>query len=213
MQTALRSVSSATMPISDALLSAISRAVASVLDQEMRIVRAELATMLAENKGYVAEDRLALRAMIADARDAMALVKDGPTGPAGPEGPAGPQGIPGEGFAGPAGPMGPPGPEGAVGPPGPPAYVGEARGLFDEAATYRALDRVALNGAEWIARKDDPGPLPGEGWMLSARQGASGPRGERGERGPRGETGPPGPSLSEAEIFAMFERFREEVGL
>ena len=35
--------------------------------------------------------------------------------------------------------------------------------------TYRKLDRVSFNGSEWIARKDDPGPLPGDGWMLGAQ--------------------------------------------
>lgn len=58
-----------------------------------------------------------------------------------------------------------------------------ARGLFDPAATYHALDVVAHNGSEWRAVKDDPGPLPGDGWMLSAKAGS---RGRPGERGPPG---------------------------
>jgi hypothetical protein len=41
---------------------------------------------------------------------------------------------------------------------------------------------VAFNGSEWRAMVDDPGPLPGPGWML----GAKGARGKRGERGPPG---------------------------
>jgi hypothetical protein len=54
---------------------------------------------------------------------------------------------------------------------------------------------VAHNGSEWRAVKDDPGPLPGDGWMLSAKgvKGDKGMPGNRGERGERGERGPPGP--------------------
>lgn len=54
------------------------------------------------------------------------------------------------------------------------AYPGEARGLFDPTATYRALDVVSLNGCEWRAKTDDPGLLPGDGWMLSAQRGKPG---------------------------------------
>lgn len=54
------------------------------------------------------------------------------------------------------------------------AYPGEARGLFDPTATYRALDVVSLNGCEWRAKTDNPGPLPGDGWMLSAQRGKPG---------------------------------------
>lgn len=57
------------------------------------------------------------------------------------------------------------------------AYPGEARGLYDAEATYRALDVVSLNGSEWRAKKDDPGPLPGDGWMLSAQKGKRGDKG------------------------------------
>ena len=64
---------------------------------------------------------------------------------------------------------------------------GEARGLYDPAAKYRKLDRVAHNGCEWIAARDDPGPLPGDGWKVGAQ------RGLRGKPGLAGERGPPGP--------------------
>jgi integrin beta 3 len=103
-------------------------------------------------------------------------------------------------------------------------YVGEARGLFDPAASYRGLDRVAFNGSEWVARQDNPGPLPGDGWMLAAKVGA---KGERGDRGPRGEPGEPGISLANAklvewaitdgkasiDLLPLFDKFREEAGL
>ena len=41
------------------------------------------------------------------------------------------------------------------------------------------MDVVAFNGSEWRARYDNPGPLPGDGWVL----GAKGVRGRPGERG------------------------------
>lgn len=79
--------------------------------------------------------------------------------------------------------------DGAPGAPGADAYPGQARGLYDPAATYRALDIVALNGCEWRAVRDDPGPLPGDGWTLGAKQGRKGDKGERGEPGRPGKDG------------------------
>jgi hypothetical protein len=47
---------------------------------------------------------------------------------------------------------------------------GRTRGLFDpKTKDYRALDVVAFNGSEWRARYDNPGPLPGDGWVLGAK--------------------------------------------
>jgi hypothetical protein len=76
----------------------------------------------------------------------------------------------------------------------------EIRGTWAaENDDYLALDVVALNGGTFIARHDNPGPCPGAGWQLIARQGkpgnegAPGPRGEpgpQGERGPKGEAAP-----------------------
>lgn len=68
------------------------------------------------------------------------------------------------------------------------AYAGEARGLFDPAAEYRAMDVVSFNGCEWRAKRDAPGELPGDGWMLSASRGKRGDRGERGLTGKDGST-------------------------
>jgi hypothetical protein len=64
------------------------------------------------------------------------------------------------------------------------------RGTHDAKAKYAVGDVVAHDGASFIARKDDPGPCPGPGWQLMARQG------QRGIAGPRGERGPPGPVIS-----------------
>lgn len=75
---------------------------------------------------------------------------------------------------------------------GEPPYVGEVRGLFDPKVTYRRFDLVSLNGSEWRAKRDGPGPLPGDGWQLS---GQAGSRGKLGERGERGLPGPAGSSI------------------
>ena len=59
------------------------------------------------------------------------------------------------------------------------------------------MNIVALNGSSFIARADNPGPCPGDGWQLIAsagRPGKPGPKGDRGEAGARGERGLPGPS-------------------
>lgn len=77
------------------------------------------------------------------------------------------------------------------------AYGGTARGLYDPAFAYRAMDVVAFNGSEWRARRDDPGKLPGDGWMLSARAGSRGPQGEQGPPGPRGA---PGAEITKATV-------------
>lgn len=67
------------------------------------------------------------------------------------------------------------------------APVGEVFGRYDAARQYAQYDLVAHDGGEWRARTDNPGPLPGPGWALSAVQGK---RGKTGEQGPRGEAGP-----------------------
>jgi hypothetical protein len=68
------------------------------------------------------------------------------------------------------------------------------RGTFDQSASYRRLDVVALNGGSFIALKDAPGPCPGPGWQLIASQGKRGAAGEKGERGPPGPKGDAGGS-------------------
>jgi hypothetical protein len=112
------------------------------------------------------------------------------------------------------------------------------RGRFDDGATYRELDIVALNGGSFIARRDEPGACPGDGWQLLASQGKSGGKGERGpigERGQKGETGiagAPAPTIrkwqidrarfvavpimsdeskgAELELRALFEQYQTE---
>lgn len=72
------------------------------------------------------------------------------------------------------------------------------RGTWSAADTYQRLDVVALNGASFAARRDDPGPCPGEGWQLIASQGKQGKPGEPG-KGLRGLPGPPVVSMSIAD--------------
>jgi len=71
----------------------------------------------------------------------------------------------------------------------------DVRGTWDAASVYRRLNIVALNGAAFIARKDDPGACPGEGWQVIAMRGKPGEKGVQGQRGERGEQGLAGPAV------------------
>jgi hypothetical protein len=120
-----------------------------------------------------------------------------------------------DGEPGPPGADGEPGPEGPPGRDGADGVTGEPRGKYDPAETYGKFDRVSFNGSEWIARQDDPGPLPGDGWMLGAQ-------------GKRGRPGVGIQSLSvknyavvmeldngktvTCDLRGMFERYHEERG-
>jgi integrin beta 3 len=133
--------------------------------------------------------------------------ESGARGEPGKQGPAGRDGAPGEpgrqGVPGPAGERGQRGPEGECGPPGPvgpPAYPGRACGLYDAQTEYRALDVVTLNGSEWRARCDKPGPLPGDDWLLGAKKGEPGRPGPSGPQGERGEPGPAGIDVAAIEL-------------
>lgn len=155
-----------------------------------------------------------LRDHVAAYVDGLGL-RDGAAGDPGPPGPPGADG-----------PAGLPGPAGPDGPPGPAAYPGQARGLWDASASYRAMDVVAFNGSEWRAVRDDPGELPGSGWVLGAAKGSKGPPGERGERGPGGPAGPlpiaivlegwslvlkyPGGARFACDLRPVFARYAEE---
>jgi hypothetical protein len=66
------------------------------------------------------------------------------------------------------------------------------RGTYNVEKTYAYLDIVALDGATFIARKDNPGACPGDGWQVMSVRGRIGPKGEPGERGERGPDGPAG---------------------
>jgi hypothetical protein len=62
-------------------------------------------------------------------------------------------------------------------------------GAYDACEKYEQLDVVALDGGAFIARRDNPGICPGDGWQVLSRHGKPGRRGENGERGVRGEKG------------------------
>lgn len=141
----------------------------------------------AEHRAFMAEQRELLATLFRDAEAKIASVRDGVDGKDGEPGPAGDRGEQGErGEVGERGADGIAGEKGETGERGADGFHGEARGLFDAEAEYRALDVVGFNGCEWRAKYDNPGPLPGEGWMLSAQRGK---KGDRGEAGPEGKPG------------------------
>lgn len=70
------------------------------------------------------------------------------------------------------------------------------RGTYDENETYGHLDVVALGGASFAAKRDNPGACPGDGWQLIAAQGKRGDA----QRGKPGDPGKPGPALREVSV-------------
>jgi hypothetical protein len=108
-------------------------------------------------------------------------------------------------------------------------------GTYDAREKYERLDIVALDGAAFIARCDNPGVCPGDGLQALSRQGRPGRHGETGDRGVRGEKGERGepgatvvswqldregyrisPLMSDGKVGPMlelrrlFERYHEE---
>jgi hypothetical protein len=167
-------------------LEALAAEVASDVSRIERELRLLVANALAEIRAEVARLMLQTAERVVSIKDG----EPGPMGPAGPQGVRGEQGERGEGI------IGPPGEQGIPGPPGEPAeppYVGEVCGLFDPVREYRKYDLVTLGGAEWRARHDAPGLLPGDGWVLAAK---AGERGKRGDIGPRGERGLPAATIT-----------------
>lgn len=89
----------------------------------------------------------------------------------------------------------------APGRPGKNADEIEVRGTYEPEGEYKRLNIVALNGGAWIARKDDPGPCPGDGWQVLAMRGKSGPPGEARKGDPGvGIRGEPGPRVESMEV-------------
>jgi hypothetical protein len=80
------------------------------------------------------------------------------------------------------------------------SVVRRANGVLPESLPIP--DVVAANGSEWRAVRDNPGPLPGDGWVLGAKgsRGKPGDRGERGAKGDRGERGQDGLGVEEMTI-------------
>jgi hypothetical protein len=119
------------------------------------------------------------------------------------------------------------------------AITPTVRGAYDVNDSYGELDIVSFDGAAYVAKSDDPGLCPGEGWERLSKRGQRGRRGEA-VRGPQGEKGAKGDKGDDAleivnwhidsvnyrvvrftnsgqagkplELRALFERFLEEVG-
>ena len=88
-------------------------------------------------------------------------------------------------------------------------------GTWDPAREYRELDLVAFSNGTFIAKRDKPGPCPGEGWQLVAgpgRVGKQGPPGERGPAGDRGDRGAPGSDGADGRDGASIIGWRIERG-
>lgn len=73
------------------------------------------------------------------------------------------------------------------------------RSTWSATEAYAYLDVVALDGGAFLARRDNPGPCPGEGWQLIAMRGKAGRPGDKGEAG-KGSKGDPGPAVVAIDI-------------
>jgi hypothetical protein len=177
---------------------AIRTELAGAEERLLEKARQQLAADLLEvdQQRFAAKKRFDALCEALDAR--IATIKDGEPGP------------PGE-----PGPEGAPGRDGRDGRDGADGRTGEARGKYEPDESYRALDRVSFNGSEWIAKRDEPGPLPGDGWMLGAQ-------GKRGRPGPGIEAvsldgyklafeASDGKRLT-IDLRGVFERYEEERG-
>lgn len=79
----------------------------------------------------------------------------------------------------------------------------EVRGTYKEDGEYFALNVVVLNGGSFVAKRDNPGPCPGEGWQLMASQGKQGRPGERGAPGQKGDRGDSSPAVVSVDLDAQ----------
>jgi hypothetical protein len=74
------------------------------------------------------------------------------------------------------------------------------RGVYRVGERYQALDIVSKNGGSFIARCDDPGECPGDGWAnltMPGKRGAEGPVGPKGDKGDQGAKGDAAPTILE----------------
>jgi hypothetical protein len=186
--------------------------------EQLRAIKAESMTAIAELRAAAAEFRSMIEATVTER---LAQIRQPVDGKEGPRGEKGDKGDPGElpmaracvhgeiSYAGDVvtcdggtwqakndTPQKPPHADWTpLALPGRNAVTPAVRGTFDLASCYDALNIVALNGSAFIARWNDPGECPGDGWQLIAsagRVGKPGIKGERGEPGAPSERGPPG---------------------
>jgi hypothetical protein len=82
------------------------------------------------------------------------------------------------------------------------------RGTYSAYDAYKKLDIVAMDGAAFIAKRDNPGICPSDGWQMISRQGRQGRKGETviGPRGAKGDEGEPGTMLRSWQLDR--ERYR-----
>lgn len=79
----------------------------------------------------------------------------------------------------------------------------EVKGTYKQDGEYTRLNVVALNGATFIAKRDNPGACPGDGWQLMSAQGKRGGPGEPGKKGEPGNRGLPGPEVVSVSVDDM----------
>jgi hypothetical protein len=72
------------------------------------------------------------------------------------------------------------------------AITPTTRGTFDVYKKYAQLDVVTFDGASFVAKRDNPGICPGDGWQALAARGKAGDKGPPGSRGTKGEKGAKG---------------------
>jgi hypothetical protein len=162
-------------------------AIAARVERELKLALSVALAEIREERSALRADRAELELNLERVIAAkLATLQDGKAGPPGPQGSPGERGLPGEAVMGPAGEPGPPGPPGAAGEPGVPGADGRSfaiRGTWTAKTEYRSLDVVMLNGASFVARADNPGPCPGEGWQMLSEKGRAGERGQPGAKG------------------------------
>jgi hypothetical protein len=198
-------------------------------EDAFRTVKSEAAAAVAELRASAGEVRVSMESMIAERLAQIRQPVDGKEGPRGETGPRGEAGPPGKIASVQAyvedaihyrgdvvvhlggtfqakcdTAKAPPHADWAcIAAAGRDARMPKVCGTYNHSETYKYLDIVALNGGSFIARANDPGPCPGDGWQLlvsAGRAGKPGPKGERGEPGPRGERGLAGPTVLRGEI-------------
>lgn len=61
------------------------------------------------------------------------------------------------------------------------------RGTYDPASQYDELDVVVIKGSSFVAKRNDPGDCPGDGWQLNAQTGRPGEKvkGDDGKAAPK----------------------------
>ena len=67
------------------------------------------------------------------------------------------------------------------------------RGAYQSDQDYARYDVVTLDGSSYVARQDNPGLCPGDGWRTLASAGCAGAQGIRSAKGEQGNPGSPGP--------------------